>query len=125
LIIIILQCSLKVSSNNVRLGNFRAILKYRGDVDECLKSILKKEGRNELICPQIQNEIISIVNQVSDSKCFTVLADKTTDISVVEQLALCVRYVDKNKNVNDDFFKCIPVQNLTGKHLADSILNGY
>jgi hypothetical protein len=76
---------------------------------------LQKEGRNKFICPQIQNEIISvcgdvilkkIVNQVNDSKCFTVLAD---DISVVEQLALCVRYVDKNKNVNEDFFKFIPV----------------
>jgi len=40
-----------------------------------------------------------IVNQVNDSKCFTALAD----ISVVEKLALCVRYVDKNKNVNEDF----------------------
>ena len=66
----------------------------------------------------------NIVNQVNDSKCFTVLADETTDISVVEQLALCVRYVDKNKNVNEDFLKFIPVQSLTGKNLADSILNG-
>lgn len=65
-----------------------------------------------------------IVNQVNDSKCFTVLADETTDISVVEQLALCVRYVDKNQNVNEDFLKFIPVQSLTGKNLADSILNG-
>lgn len=65
-----------------------------------------------------------IVNQVNDLKCFTVLADETTDISVVEQLALCVRYVEKNKNVNEEFLKFIPVQSLTGKHLANSILNG-
>ncbi|XP_060868621.1 zinc finger MYM-type protein 1-like [Metopolophium dirhodum] len=119
--------------DNINQGNFRAILKYRGDGDEYLKSILKKEGRNKFICPQIQNEIISvcgdvilkkIVNQVNDSKCFTVLADETTDISVVQQLALCARYVDKNKNVNEDFFKFIPVQSLTGKNLANSILNG-
>jgi len=60
---------------NINQGNFRANLKYRGDGDECLKSILKKEGRNKFICPQIQNEIISvcgdiilkqIVNQVND-----------------------------------------------------------
>ncbi|KAF0706982.1 52 kDa repressor of the inhibitor of the protein kinase-like isoform X1, partial [Aphis craccivora] len=119
--------------DNINQGNFRAILKYRADGDGYLKSILQKEGRNKFICPQIQNEIISvcgdvilkkIVNQVNDSKCFTVLADETTDISVVEQLALCVRYVDKNKNVNEDFLKFIPVQSLTGKNVADSILNG-
>ncbi|XP_050062925.1 52 kDa repressor of the inhibitor of the protein kinase-like [Aphis gossypii] len=119
--------------DNINQGNFRAILKYRADGDDYLKSILQKEGRNKFICPQIQNEIISvcgdvilkkIVNQVNDSKCFTVLADETNDISVVEQLALCVRYVDKNKNLNDNFLKFIPVQSLTGKNLADSILNG-
>ncbi|KAE9526639.1 hypothetical protein AGLY_013287 [Aphis glycines] len=61
---------------------------------------------------------------IIDSKFFTVLADETSNILVVEQLALCVRYVDKNKNVNEVFFKFFPVQILTGKHLADSILNG-
>lgn len=64
------------------------------------------------------------MKQVNDSKCFTVLADETTDISVIEQLALCVRYVDKNKKVNESFLKFIPVQSLTGNKLADSILNG-
>ncbi|KAE9526587.1 hypothetical protein AGLY_013235 [Aphis glycines] len=72
------------------------------------------------------NDSGSLYNSESiiDSKLFTVLADETSNISVVEQLALCVRYVDKNKNVNEVFFKFFPVQILTGKHLADSILNG-
>ncbi|XP_008184846.1 52 kDa repressor of the inhibitor of the protein kinase-like [Acyrthosiphon pisum] len=49
------------------------------------------------------------------SVCFSVLADETTDISVTEQLALCV---------NESFLKFIQVHSLSGKNLADSILNG-
>ncbi|XP_050063320.1 zinc finger MYM-type protein 1-like [Aphis gossypii] len=50
--------------------------------------------------------------------------DETTDISVTEQLALCVRYIDKENNANESFLKFIQVQSLSGKNLADSILNG-
>jgi len=114
-------------------GNFRSILLYRSNGDEHLNSILQTPGRNKYITPQIQNEIISscgnlilqtIVKKVNDSQCFSVLADETTDISVTEQLALCVRYIDKENNANESFLKFIQVQSLSGKHLADSILNG-
>ncbi|KAF0687421.1 52 kDa repressor of the inhibitor of the protein kinase-like, partial [Aphis craccivora] len=114
-------------------GNFRSILLYRSNGDEHLNSILQTPGRNKYITPQIQNEIISscgnlilqtIVKKVNDSQCFSVLADETTDISVTEQLALCVRYIDKENNANESFLKFIQVQSLSGKNLADSILNG-
>lgn len=52
------------------------------------------------------------------------LADETTDIAVIEQLALCVRYVDSKYNIKENFIKCIPVNSLTGKNLAESILSG-
>jgi len=114
-------------------GNFRSILLYRSNGDEHLNSILQTPGRNKYITPQIQNEIISscenlilqtIVKKVNDSQCFSVLADETTDISVTEQLALCVRYMNNENNANESFLKFIQVQSLSGKNLADSILNG-
>jgi hypothetical protein len=42
------------------------------------------------------------VKEVNESHYFSVLADETTDISVVEQLTICVRYLfgtGKEKNV--------------------------
>lgn len=78
----------------------------------------KNEGKKGNIILQ------TIVEKVNDSQCFSVLADETTDISVTEQLALCVRYIDKENNVNDSFLKFIQVHSLSGKNLADSILNG-
>lgn len=118
---------------STNLGNFRAILNYRSEGDDCLKNHLEQQGRNKYITPQVQNEIISacediilkeIVREVNSSRCFTVLADETTDISVTEQLSLCVRYVDLSNNIKENFLKFIPVYSLTGKNLAESIISG-
>lgn len=75
-------------------GNFRAILKYRAAGDDNLRSVLEGPGeRNKYISPTIQNEVIDICNlillkkvvsEINCAKCFTVLADETTDISTSE-----------------------------------------
>jgi len=37
---------------------------------------------------------------MNDRTSFSIIADETTDISVVEQFALCARYCDANKKNN-------------------------
>jgi len=53
--------------------------------------------------PDIQNEFISIcgnlilekiVNRINKSKCFSLTADATIDISKIEKMSLCIRYID-------------------------------
>jgi len=109
-------------------------LKYRAKGDEFLRSILENEKQHiKYLSHGIQNQIIEICNniilkqivsKVNESKCFSILADETTDISTSEQLTLCVRYIDKDGNLNEDFLKFIEVENLTGSHLSSAILNG-
>ncbi|XP_008179532.1 zinc finger MYM-type protein 1-like [Acyrthosiphon pisum] len=117
-------------------GNFRAILKYKAKDLNHLKHFLESDGRYKYTSAKIQNEIISsagdillekIVKEVNSAKCFSVLADETTDISVKEQLALCVRYVvgsDENVFVCERFLKYIEIHSLTGKDIASTIVNG-
>jgi len=115
-------------------GNFRAILKYRAKGDEYLKSVLEGPGkRNKYTSPGIQNQIIEacnklilnkIVDKINKSQCFSILADETTDVSNIEQLSLCVRYVDNNNMLNEDFIQFIAIHSLTGLDLATSILKG-
>ncbi|KAL4141698.1 hypothetical protein QTP88_004287 [Uroleucon formosanum] len=51
------------------------------------------------------------------------LADETSDISGMEQVSLCVRYVDLDKlELREDFLQFIPTNNTTGKGLANLIL---
>lgn len=117
-------------------GNFRAILKFKAKDIDHLKNFLSSNYRNKYISPSIQNEIIStcgdiilkkVVKEVNESRYFSVLADETTDISVVEQLTICVRYLvgsGEEKNVHESFLKFTEVTSLTGESLASAILNG-
>lgn len=117
-------------------GNFRAILKYKAKDINHLKNFLSSDHWNKYISLCIQNEIIStccdiilkkLVKEVNASRYFSVLADETTDISVVEQLTICVRYLvgtGKEINVHESFLKFTEVTSLTGEHLASAILNG-
>jgi len=114
-------------------GNFRAILRYRGKGDNFLKLHLENSQRYKYIGDKIQNEIIAacgdiiqkkIVEKINAAECFSILADETTDVSNKEQLTLCVRYIDDQNNLCEDFLKYVNIDSLTGASLSSAILNG-
>lgn len=86
-----------------------------------------------MISPTIQNEIIEairlviqnkIVERVKTSKFYSILCDETTDVSTVEQLNLCVRYVDvPNCVIREDFLGFIKMESTTGIAIATAIQN--
>ena len=53
---------------------------------------------------------------------FAVLADETTDVSRIEQMNICIRYVFEEK-ICEDYLTFLPVEDLTGKGLSQSILD--
>uniref|UniRef100_A0A2S2P594 Repressor of the inhibitor of the protein kinase n=1 Tax=Schizaphis graminum TaxID=13262 RepID=A0A2S2P594_SCHGA len=126
--------SISVDEDTLSQGNVRAILKYRAKGDDFLRNILEGPGkRNKYTSPTIQNDVIECCNtiilrkiakKVNESKCFSVLADETTDISTKEQLAICVRYISEDNMLNEDFLQFFEIESLTGESLANSILNG-
>jgi len=63
-----------------------------------------------------------IVEKIKEAEYFTILSDETTDISGVEQMTLCARYVHKQDDkfvIREDFLKFIPVHDLRGISLAE------
>lgn len=81
--------SLFLSNNE---GNFRVILKYvlmnsKDELKNCFENLPKNAT---YISPDIQNEIINAINslvikklvtKINQAKCFTILADETTDVA--------------------------------------------
>ena len=68
--------------------------------------------------PEIQNELIEImalqvlweiVKNIQDAVIYTVLADETADVSNKEQLVLCIRWVDDDINVHEEFIRLHPM----------------
>lgn len=117
-------------------GNFRALLRFAIESgDQILEHHIKTASINATyISFRIQNEIINaagklitmnIVRRINDSKCFSVIADESTDISGIEQFTMCVRYVDKVGpiyNIREDFLRFVPVEDVTGKGLANTLI---
>ena len=118
---------------HINEGVFRGLLSFRVNAgDASLKKHLECGPKNaQYVSPLIQNEIIEACNEVilkeivasaNSTKCFTVLADETTDISQVEQVSIAVRFVDEKKyQIREMFLQFVPVVETTGKNLAEVI----
>ena len=84
------------------------------------------------ISPKIQNEIINIIDydvlqkdlidEIKTVKFFTILADEI-ESHHVEQLLLCIRFVDDKKNMREEFLEFGKCTRLTGKAIANQIIH--
>ncbi|KAF0725767.1 zinc finger MYM-type protein 1-like [Aphis craccivora] len=86
------------------------------------------------LSPTIQNDIIDIcgnlitkklVTDINKSGCFTILCDETLDVSGIEQLSLCARYINFKNQLREDFLCFIPAYDLSGENLANLILEKF
>ncbi|XP_050545738.1 zinc finger MYM-type protein 1-like isoform X3 [Daktulosphaira vitifoliae] len=136
--------SLNNSEPHYNDGNFRALLRMRISCrDKNLTHHIDNQKLNATyISPIIQNNFVNICGKIiqdqlaykiNQAKCFSVLVDETTDISRIEQLSLCIRYLESNLNVEkdqtinyvvkEDFLQFVPVHSTTGQNLATVILD--
>ncbi|XP_069675925.1 52 kDa repressor of the inhibitor of the protein kinase-like [Periplaneta americana] len=127
--------AIDLESENQNEGNFRELLKYRVDAgDQILHSHLKNASKNSsLTSKTTQNDLINccgtiiekkIVEEVNQSKYFSILVDETTDNSSNEQLSLCVRFVDREKcYLHEEFLRFVVVQDLSREALSKVVLS--
>ena len=116
-------------------GNFQAVLDYRiSSGDQILKEHFDKGPKNATYRSKtIQNELIKmcgkqleqqIVSEVKDSVYFSILADESTDCSKKEQMAVVVRYVGRDDDIEERFLRFIHCKSgLTGEDLGKEILS--
>ena len=89
-------------------------------------------SRIDYTCPQVQDEILnllshSIICVIADNirslwqLQFSVIMDGTQDVSGKEQEAVCVRYVDHDLIVHEEFVGMYEVSVTTGENLAKVI----
>lgn len=112
-------------------GNFQYFVDWIAKFDEVLCQHLKSPGPHYL-SPKIQNELIycceieireKIVNDCKLAGFYSVCADETTDVSVQEQLSVCIRFVDKvHSEVREEFMGFIEVTKTNAETIADTIM---
>ena len=78
----------------------------------------------------MQNELLDIMasqvlreklSAIRERKIFSLIADEGTDISNIEQLSLCIRSVDDNFEVSEDFVGFYELSNIKSETIVNSI----
>lgn len=124
-------------NENGNHGNFLELVKLASNYDSILKQHVdlsieqseknkSKKGRKslltflfknfinkKLIIPVGQSIQNCIVNEIKESKKFSIMIDSTQDISVLDQLAICVRYI-YNGIVQERLLRLIVCSNSSG-----------
>ncbi|KAL5758514.1 hypothetical protein ACOSP7_021125 [Xanthoceras sorbifolium] len=116
------------SINSTNRGNFIEMLKYAGRVNqEIIGIVLQNSPQNaKYTSPRIQKELLNILanevrakirKEVGDAK-FCILVDEAVDESNKEQVAIILRYVNKER-----FFQVISVADTNSSTLKKKICN--
>ena len=100
-------------------SNFMQLLLLRKEEIPDLDAWLEK-SQDRFTSPDIQNEFLQImaltvlrgITERLTGRYFSIMVDETTDISNVEQLVFCIRFVDGHLNCHEEFI---------GLHSMDSI----
>ncbi len=116
------------------VGNFVETLNFRVRAgDKVLEDHLKTCGKNKsYISKTSQNKIINccgqvisekIIQDVKESKFFSIIADEAADSSHKEQMSLVLRFVDADMNIREEFIAFLQCKwGLSGAQLAKRIL---
>lgn len=83
-------------------------------------TFLSKTFINKIILIIGQSIQDKIVNDLKQAQYFSILVDSTQDVAVLDQLAICVRYVLENE-VNENFLKLVIVHDSSGQGLYNVI----
>lgn len=111
-------------------GNFRQLLHLREEDDPNL-AIYTARATHYIMSPQAQNEILKdfshsvlrqIVKNVRNNGIFALMVDGTQDITRVEQESECIRHVDEDLNIHEDFVGLYEVPSSSGETISVIIL---
>jgi hypothetical protein len=134
-LIFIQQVTLEHTEN----GNFSSLVTWATRNDATLRSLVQNAARNaKYLSPTTQNELIScieseireqIVQGCNKSPFISVMADETTDCGGIEQLAVCVRYVNEitkgKSEICEDFLVFIELKIANAETITDKILGKF
>ena len=118
-----------IQGANDNSSNLINLLKLRAKDDPRINDWLIRTKKN--LCHEDQNELLKYMaftivrkkaEQIRASKFIGILADESADISKVEQLIICIRWIDHDKlKVFEEFLELCMLENTTADHILQVI----
>ncbi|XP_059639504.1 uncharacterized protein LOC132281858 [Cornus florida] len=119
------------SVESLNRGNFIEFIKHSAKLnDKVTEVVLENAPKNaNYLSPMVQKEVLHILGnrvrckireEVGDAK-FCILVDEAQDLSNTEQMAIVLRFVDKNGLLRERFFGVVVVKDTTSLTLKKEI----
>ncbi|CAL8992171.1 unnamed protein product [Prunus brigantina] len=119
------------SATSSNKENYLELLQFLADNDDKVKEVVMENapGNLKLLAPCIKKEIVNscaletldvIMDGLKD-RFFSILVDEARDVSVKEQMAMVLRYVDDSGHVIEKFVGIQHVTDTTSSSLKDAI----
>ena len=117
----------------VNPGNFLAMVRLLSNHDPILKAHLEKPRlRNATyMSPDVQNQIIDVigkqiiqkdlVNEIIHAEYYSIMVDEVTSHNQ-ELMPLCIRFVDGNHNIREEFLQFSSLSRITGEAIASVVI---
>ncbi|KAL4626176.1 hypothetical protein ACB092_05G077000 [Castanea dentata] len=111
-------------------GNFLEFLQFLGDHNESINEVMQNTWKNcKLTHPDIQKDMVNAIAHETSKAIiedlgngfFSILVDESRDISVKEQMALVLRYVNKQGIIIKRFLGIVHVASTTALSLKCAI----
>lgn len=93
-------------------SNYHQLLQLRTNESEALRKFLTSDRKQKWLSHDVENEMLqrlshTVLRQIADDVrrdgYYAIIVDETTDVSTVEQVSICIRHVDDDWNVSEDF----------------------
>ena len=113
-----------------KTGNFYQLVLLRAKDDPALQKWIEKSYDRHMT-PKAQNEILKLLTlrllrkiaaDIHSSGCFSLLADEATDVSNMQLLIICIRWVTRDLTVEEDFIGLMPLEKANAANIA-AVLN--
>lgn len=113
-------------------SNLNQLLILRGEDDVQLRKWIERKGERKYTSHEIQNEMLKVMalyilrdvaTSIRNSSFYSILADETTDISNREQVVICLRWVDDDLDVHEDFIGLHKVDRIDAATIKTVILD--
>jgi Domain of unknown function (DUF4371) len=113
-------------------GNFLRLLALLSEDNPSLNAYLLGSNRRKFLSHDNQNEILrilshriirNIISNISVAKHFSVIGDETTDSARLQQLSICLRWVDNNFSIHEDCIGLYEVDRANAASISSMLLD--
>ena len=101
-----------------RLGESTTMIKEKSSMP---KQYLHQDYQNELLRIMSQHTLRKLLESIFQSRFFAIMCDEYTDVSNKEQLSFCIRWVENQLTIHEDFIGFYEVRDIKSDTIVNAI----